>query len=538
MKKMYISLLCITISVVCCTKQKQVTPVAQGLVGAYYGNPDFTRIKEAEVISALEWKWDEETGHGSSWSGRWEGMIIAPITGNVTFILRTNKGALLKIGQKSKVKIEKESKQSRVTVEMYKDKTYPIILGYMHSQGGEGTVSVRWQWDGQDETAISKDRLFYTEEHALRWNWIPEPDPNSIDFSKFVRVSTENVIVYYEKGHFCGWPANNGLWNWDDEILVGFTLAYYQEKELHHSIDEKKPTKSVLARSLDGGITWSIEDPQNYVGDGRQPEALEEKINFSHPDFAMRCGGNYYFFSYDRGKTWHGPHEFPDFDREKLTSRTDYIISGDDDCHLFLSTKEEQVESNMQDRAFCARTSDGGKSFFMLAWIGEPITVRSVMPSTVRISQNHFVSALRRRHDQQFENKPFLPKNWIDVYESKDNGASWNFLSKVAETDMGKHNGNPPSLAKLRDGRLCVTYGYRAVPYGIRAKLSSDNGQKWGEEIHLRDDGRTFDIGYTRSVQRLDGKIVTIYYYTTKSHREQHIAATIWDPDKLILGKN
>ena len=44
---------------------------------------------------------------------------------------------------------------------------------------------------------------------------------------------------------------------------------------------------------------------------------------------------------------------------------------------------------------------------------------------------------------------------------------------------------------------------------------------------------RTFDFGYTRSVQRPDGKIVTIYYYTTEENHEQYIAATIWDPDDI-----
>jgi hypothetical protein len=48
-----------------------------------------------------------------------------------------------------------------------------------------------------------------------------------------------------------------------------------------------------------------------------------------------------------------------------------------------------------------------------------------------------------------------------------------------------------------------------------------------------RADGANWDLGYTRTVQRPDGKIVTIYYFNTTQHEQQHIAATIWDPDKV-----
>jgi hypothetical protein len=397
---------------------------------------------------------------------------------------------------------------------------------------------LQWSWRNQKPIPISKENIYFTKEQALTWNWIVEPDPDTIDYRKFSKPEVEHLIVHYQSGRFCGWPANNGIWRWDDEILVGFTFAYYKEKEFHHSIDEKKPSKSVLARSVDGGKSWTIEDPDNYVGDGGKPKKLSEKINFSHPDFAMRCNGNHFFYSYDRGKSWNGPFQFEQIVDNKLTSRTDYVINGESDCHIFLSAYEEQVQARLQDRAMCARTVDGGQTIQFLSWIGEPLKVRAVMPSTVRIDENHLISALRRRFDRKYENKPPLPENWIDVYESLDNGKSWHFISKVAETDMGKHNGNPPCLVKLKDGRLAVTYAFRARPYGIRARLSDDAGKSWGEELHLRDDGRTYDIGYTRSVQRTDGKIVTIYYYTTKINREQHIAATIWDPNKIRRGIN
>ena len=119
-------------------------------------------------------------------------------------------------------------------------------------------------------------------------------------------------------------------------------------------------------------------------------------------------------------------------------------------------------------------------------------------------------------------------RNWIDLYASDDDGATWEYMNRpVANTGMG---GNPPTLTKLHGERLCLTYGYRDAPYSIRAKLSEDRGVTWGKEIILRDDGGNYDIGYPRTVQRADGKMVTVYYFNDHPDSERYIAATVWEP--------
>ena len=341
------------------------------------------------------------------------------------------------------------------------------------------------------------------------------------------KLSVQHGFVYKESGQFAGWPANGGIWHWGDEILVRFQIGTYKADSGHgHAIEREKPSRQILARSLDGGATW-------------QPEEIEVRssesasIDFGHPDFAMQCNGNKFRVSYNRGKTWIGNYDLPDVGN-KLTSRTDYLVSNSDDCHFFLSAKEERVEAGIQDRAFCARTTDGGKNIEFVSWMTDNIEVRSVMPSTVRLSDMHLVSALRRRHDVKQQDGSRRSENWIEICHSTDNGETWSFLSKAADTDAGAgKNGNPPSMARLKDGRLCVTYGYRSTPYGICAKLSEDNGKSWGEEIRIRDDGRNWDLGYTRTIQRTDGKLVTLYYYTTAETPEQHIASTIWTVDAM-----
>jgi len=82
----------------------------------------------------------------------------------------------------------------------------------------------------------------------------------------------------------------------------------------------------------------------------------------------------------------------------------------------------------------------------------------------------------------------------------------------------------------MKDGRLVCAYGYRAEPYGIRAKVSTNDGESWSAEIRLRDDGLNWDLGYPRMVQRPDGKLVTAYYYAKAQRPHRFIGATIWAP--------
>jgi hypothetical protein len=69
------------------------------------------------------------------------------------------------------------------------------------------------------------------------------------------------AVVYKEEGRFAGWPANHGIWSWGDEILVGFSRGTYMDRGPYHHIDHDKPEEFLLARSRDGGLTWSVETP-------------------------------------------------------------------------------------------------------------------------------------------------------------------------------------------------------------------------------------------------------------------------------------
>jgi photosystem II stability/assembly factor-like uncharacterized protein len=343
-------------------------------------------------------------------------------------------------------------------------------------------------------------------------------------------ADAKHVIVFQENGRYGGWPANQGAWVWGNEILVGFDDGEFNTQQKGHTLTRTVSPKQRLARSRDGGETWTITEPPDLElpsdvgyqgsyppGKGRPLGDLPGSIDFTHPDFAFTArmtknpGVSRFYYSHDRGKTWKGPYRLPNFGRSGTAARTDYVVNGKHDLTLFTTLAKEDGK---EGRPAMVRTRDGGKTWTLESLIGQEPAADdyAIMPSTVQIGDSTFLTAVRH-------------KGRLELFRSGDGGKSWNLSQTVYNG-----RGNPASLIRLRDGRLVLTYGFRGEPYGIRARVSKDDGGNWSDEVILRDDGGNDDLGYPRSVQRADGKVVTMYYYNTDKTRERFIAATIWTP--------
>ena len=350
----------------------------------------------------------------------------------------------------------------------------------------------------------------------------------------------KHVTVYGKAGRYGGWPANHGIWSWGNEIVVGFSAAYFQWiGPDRHPYDRSRPEEPYLARSVDSGETWTIEPTPSLVppegmytasGPGGKASDLSEPLDFTQPGFCMtfrmtdaQKGHSWFFYSYDRGMSWKGPFNFPMLGQKAIMARTDYIVNGKRDVLVFLTANKA---AGGEGRTFMARTTDGGLHWDFVAWTSpDPGAGFTIMPSSARLSKTDLLTTVR--HEDSLRKGP----NWIDAYLSTDDGKSWNSIGRPIP-NTGDHSGNPPSLVHLRDGRLAITYGFRSEPFQVRARLSSDGGRTWGPDILLRGGAASWDIGYTRSVQRADGKIVTVYYWAAEQMKERTIEATIWDPGK------
>jgi hypothetical protein len=247
-------------------------------------------------------------------------------------------------------------------------------------------------------------------------------------------------------------------------------------------------------------------------------------VDLTAPDLAIMCARSglhagavsWFYVSQDRCRTWAGPYRLPMFGQTGVAARTDVVPLGRSSALVFLTAAKP---SGREGRVFCARTTDGCGSFSFQSWVTPEPKGYTIMPSSVRLADGQLLCAVRCREGDQC---------WIDLYASDDDGLTWSYRSRPAP-DTGS-GGNPPALIRLRDGRLCLTYGYRDQPFGMRAQLSADAGRTWGPAVVLRDGAGNHDLGYPRSVQRADGQVVTVYYWNDTADSERYIAATVWRP--------
>lgn len=112
------------------------------------------------------------------------------------------------------------------------------------------------------------------------------------------------------------------------------------------------------------------------------------------------------------------------------------------------------------------------------------------------------------------------------IARSTDGGKSFE-----AWEDTG-FQGHPHYALRLPDDRVFLIYGYRHKPYGIRARVlnAECTDATTAEEIVLRDDGGSTDLGYPWAAMLPNGKVLAAYYLN-QGNGTRHIAGTILEID-------
>ena len=325
----------------------------------------------------------------------------------------------------------------------------------------------------------------------------------------------------------------------DGELLLTAFRGYEHEKKMpsgracmHEDV--------LFLHSADDGRSWS--DP-GVAADvlPREPylcplsDGTLLLTMHLHPRDHRNSAGHvqtYIYRSVDGGRTWVASPLTPDEYRPgtgAMSSRNSLELQ-DKSVILGISSMEDQPD-------IIYRSHDLG-----LTWTHEPVTVHGKPPeytdplwAETFFWQNRAgrILALCRVNQKQWpiEGKPLPEKVHYDQAErlivlcSDDHGHSWQ-----VHGNMGDYGTMYPSIVRLQDGRLLLTYTVRSLdlPLGVRAVVGEETEDGFSfsfeHDIMIIDgktpEGNLSGGGFGNTIQLNDGTLVTPYSYRNADNPE------------------
>ncbi len=215
------------------------------------------------------------------------------------------------------------------------------------------------------------------------------------------------------------------------------------------------------------------------------------------------------FISQDAGKTWEKRDVFPHKIKDSKIYPFGSVANGADGS---LRTVVYSLDDQKEESAWMVTSRDNGNS-----WDQGILIDKGINESVLHCLGNKSWLCVART-----SNRP-PPENGQELrqFRSTDDGRTW--TDEGLLTGFHKH---PPSLIRLKDNRLVLTYGNRQNG-NIEARLSDDDGKTWGAPLRLFQ--ASGDMGYPATVQLSDGKLVTVFYAKQSTlHDGYHMGAIGW----------
>ena len=347
-----------------------------------------------------------------------------------------------------------------------------------------------------------------------------------------------------EDDTYCGHPHQDGIFNFGgNEIAVLHKHApcdYASRPNVGHGIVHSR-AKVVMQRSLDGGESW-VEGHQ-VIWDETAP--IEERmafLDFAGPrldvDLSLQESAIYFgrtrlhveenetrmktfaIRSRDRGHTW---EEYPTIVKTPRGLSDEYVQKN--------GIPVVRLQDGFYVGAFYPKS---GSATLIYGSGDEGLTwdyLTHVSGDTSGFGTTHYPGLIQTPDGnlQLYTVNVNGKRNCLQVAESVD-GYEWSEhrpIVRIGESPWLSRRIVPQSAYQLlervyyrspwpvllRDGRIIVLFGRRKPPHGIGLIVSEDNGETWSEEIILRDDGPSSDVGYPVATELDDGRIFTAYYF-------------------------
>jgi hypothetical protein len=351
--------------------------------------------------------------------------------------------------------------------------------------------------------------------------------------------NARHSVVFYDSEIYASFP---NLY----PTLDGHIAATFEAKLSLNHADSSGGEKTVV--SEDFGETWRLTDGHvanrrflagdrllNPTTEGwvQKPVSMREELRQAGRNVRDLGGGRVAYIgdaivrtSTDRGESWETtvlPRPDGAAGLMLYLEACAHLVTTEGVRMTAIYGRRTMPDAAPGNEVFFIRSDNDGESWEIIPMFpnGIPSEDLAGMNETaiVETDDGRILAMMRRQ--------PVANDGYLYRSHSDDQGLTWITPEK---TDIW---GYPAHLLRLPDGRILCTYGYRQRPTGVRATISSDNGETWdvANEIVLRNDGFGYarDLGYPISMLRPDGSILTVYYFTSEEHPHTHIAATIWE---------
>jgi sialidase-1 len=359
---------------------------------------------------------------------------------------------------------------------------------------------------------------------------------------------SEDIVIYQDEQFYASFPSV--VCRADGELLVAFRRAPDRRVFGATGVSHCDPNSYlVLVRSRDLGRTWSSEpelihahafggsqDPcmvelddgsllvSSYAWMALPAEAAARATGKQPTAFGwdFTSLGGYLMRSFDVGVSWEGPILPPQIEGHKasfpgisIPALNRGAMTQGSDGRLYWAVAVSPEESPGRTRLELLISETFGEEWEHVSRIAADGQVTFNETSLVETAAGDLVAFVRTA---DFDDHGV-------VVRSHDRGQTWEPWA-----DMGVI-GHPHHALRLPDDRIFLLYGYRHEPYGIRARvLDADCTDFSGEEIVLRDDGGSGDLGYPWTCLAPDGRVLAVYYFNQEDGT-RYIAGTFLEID-------
>ncbi|MFP4501687.1 MAG: sialidase family protein [Candidatus Hydrogenedentota bacterium] len=358
-------------------------------------------------------------------------------------------------------------------------------------------------------------------------------------------TKVKDIIIYEDPMFYSAFPSL--VTRPDGEVLCAFRRAPDRKVFGESGSSHTDPNSYlVLVRSVDNAETWTTDpelilahpfggsqDPcMNQLADGslvcssygwaqlRGDAAKKHDQSLRHGDFVFM--GGYLVRSEDGGDTWGDIIQPPPVPEnvtknvfgEPCPAYNRGAMAQAEDGTLYWAVASQARLSPRLTETHLMASDDGGKTWEYRCPIAQDDEA-SFSETALTITPSGDIVAFMRTAN--FDDHTVIAR-------STDGGQSFEPWESTG------FQGHPHYALRLPDERVLLVYGYRHEPYGIRARVlnSECTNASEAEEIVLRDDGGSGDLGYPWATMLPDGRALVAYYFNIDGGT-RHIAGTILD---------